>query len=442
MPAIFSRTLRSLESDGAQWRWVAPCLLVVFAAWGAWFIFAKVTVYEVSRQARLEARNAVHPIVAAGSGRVAQNHLILGSTVKAGDVLARLESESEHLATQEGHERVKALASKLEALQNEVRVSEVALTHQSAARTRSIDALRTVIREQHEILASSGKARADALDEARARIVAAEARAKAAEVQAESFEILHKNNAASEAEYRRYKAESEAARAEVKAMTLAAGKLEKDRLVDESDRRMRIETLEREGADLEQLRIVEESDRRSRLANLASQIIDLQGAIAVQMAALKRLEYDASERVVRAPATGRIAEVEALEAGSFVSPGIRLGSIVCQDALHAVGMFSSRALGRIAPGQQARLRLDGFPSTQFGSVSATVARVANEPLDGLIRVEFALDLDSTLPVAIEHGLTGSIEVELERVSPAVLVLRAAGYFFQRTASADAVGTSR
>jgi multidrug resistance efflux pump len=84
------------------------------------------------------------------------------------------------------------------------------------------------------------------------------------------------------------------------------------------------------------------------------------------------------------------------------------------------------ALGRIQPGQPARLRLDGFPWMQYGAVSATVASVASEVRDGWVRVELAVRPDAAPPIPLQHGLPGTVEVEVDHVPPATLVLRAAG----------------
>ena len=72
---------------------------------------------------------------------------------------------------------------------------------------------------------------------------------------------------------------------------------------------------------------------------------------------------------------------------------------------------------------------------------ATVADVGNEPTSGLIRVEFTLAPAPDSPIVVEHGLPGSAEVEVERVSPAVLVLRAAGQFLaaRRTSERSEAG---
>jgi multidrug resistance efflux pump len=84
------------------------------------------------------------------------------------------------------------------------------------------------------------------------------------------------------------------------------------------------------------------------------------------------------------------------------------------------------ALGRIQPGQPARLRLDGFPWTEYGSISATVTHVGSEVRDGRIRVELAVNPHSANRVPMQHGLPGTVQVVVERISPASLVLRVVG----------------
>ena len=74
----------------------------------------------------------------------------------------------------------------------------------------------------------------------------------------------------------------------------------------------------------------------------------------------------------------------------------------------------------------ARLRLQGFPWTQYGSIAATVESVGSEVRDGRVRVELAIDPHNHTTIPIQHGLPGSVEVQVEQVSPATLALRAAG----------------
>jgi len=55
-----------------------------------------------------------------------------------------------------------------------------------------------------------------------------------------------------------------------------------------------------------------------------------------------------------------------------------------------------------------------------------VASVAHETRDGQIRVELSLTPDFTSAIPLQHGLSGTVEVEVERVAPVTLVLRAVG----------------
>ena len=130
---------------------------------------------------------------------------------------------------------------------------------------------------------------------------------------------------------------------------------------------------------------------------------------------------------LRAPANGRVVEVAGIETGTFVGEGDRLGVVLAEGTLKAVATYPpSAALGRIKPNQPASLRLGGFPSAQYGSLAATVTSVSSEPRDGSVRVELAVHPDSNSRLPLQHGLPASAEIQIERISPAALVLRAAG----------------
>jgi membrane fusion protein (multidrug efflux system) len=130
---------------------------------------------------------------------------------------------------------------------------------------------------------------------------------------------------------------------------------------------------------------------------------------------------------VRAPIDGTVGESAILRTGAVVQGGERLGSIIPSGSLIVAAQFpADAAFGRIRPGQSATLRLDGFPWTEFGAVSATVARVAQEVRDGNVRIELAIDPQSTFRGTLEHGMPGLLEVAVERLTPLALVLRTAG----------------
>jgi membrane fusion protein (multidrug efflux system) len=330
----------------------------------------------------LEVQSAAHVVAAPVGGQVLRTRLTIGHEVLEGEELVVLDAEAERRALLEKRARRDALAARRQALQREIQAEQEALEVQQ-------------------------KARRTAGAESRAQVAEAEARAQSAEGQAETSARLRFSRAASAEEVRRDKAEAEARRAAVNALTLATSRLDQDRLVGENG-------------------------RKTRLAKLERETVELDGEMAIEDAASRRLEHEIALRTIRAPVAGEVAESAEHHVGAVVHVADKLGAIVPPGEPRAVALFPASVVGRIHPGQPARLRLEGFPWTQYGTVAARVAAVGNEPQaaanGGLIRVEFALIGDPTSPIPRAHGLPGSAEVEVERVAPAILLLRAAGQF--------------
>ena len=96
-----------------------------------------------------------------------------------------------------------------------------------------------------------------------------------------------------------------------------------------------------------------------------------------------------------------------LQIGTFVKAGDKLGAVVPAGGLTAVAEFlPSVALGRVHAGQPARLRLDSFPWTQYGSLATTVSNVASEVRDGRVRVELTVASEPTGAAAPPARLAG------------------------------------
>lgn len=189
-------------------------------------------------------------------------------------------------------------------------------------------------------------------------------------------------------------------------------RMENDRRFDQSEKQADVSALQRRAAEIE--------------ATLA-------GLVAVE----KRLAFELERHTVRAPISGRIGDMVSLQVGEVVEPSDQLGTVIPSGAIRVVAEFAPhRALGRIQPGQSAKLRLQGFSWVQYGSVPATVSSVASEPQNGTVRVELMLQDVSDFPVELHHGLPGTLEVEVEQVSPAALVLRAAGNMVSRPVGAS------
>jgi multidrug resistance efflux pump len=370
--------MSSLTADGFRRSLVGMLLAaVLLSAWAAWFFLARVTLYEVSAAARLEVSEAAHPVEAPVAGRVRATHLVLGQEVQGGDVLVELEVDTQRLQLEEERSRLAALAPQPAELRAEITAEEAAQREDQQA----------------------GQV---ALDQARARYREAAAAAQLSGQEAERMARLLARAFVAELDSLRAKAEARKSREAADALRLEVSRLEWNLRTRGSDRRARLQRLRREATQLE-------------------------GQIAATHAAIERLEYEVERRYIRAPVAGRLGEVATLQVGTVLREGARVGAVVPPGMLKVMADFlPPAALGRIQPGQPARLRLEGFPWTQYGAVSAAVASVANEVRDGQVRVELAVRPDAAPPIPLQHGLPGTAEVEVDHVSPAMLVLRTAG----------------
>lgn len=378
MSTAFSQTTRSLAADSARpalFAWGIAALLL--AAWCAWFLLGRVTLAQVSTQARLELRQSAQPLAAAAAGRVRAHRLVLGQQVQAGEVLVELDGDTARAHLAEAQARQAAVAAELAALAAELQRREQATGLEERAAEAAQQAAQARVKEGAGTLAHAVE---------QAQRLAAEAAAGGVP-------------------------QAEARQAEAEARRLAAAR---QALIADAQR------LHAAGATrVAELRSQSEALRRQQAA--------LQGEQAMLAASLARLQADVELQLVRAPASGRVADVAPLRAGDVVTPGQRFGTLLPAGELIVAADFDpATAFGHLKPGQAARLRLAGFAWTEYGSVPATVARVAGELRDGRLHVELVPAAAPNPALPLQHGLPGTVEVDIERVAPVMLLLRAAG----------------
>jgi membrane fusion protein (multidrug efflux system) len=380
----FSRTLRSLEAD--RFRGTALVFAGVACLIGLWVYWATrshVALYEVTENARLEIDNAVYPLQAPMGGRITSASLVIGQEVKEGDVLVELESDPQTLEVKEQQARLTTIDPNLKTLEAEAAAEE-------AARSQEQQASRA------------------AIEESQLKLKELKPQIEYAQSEFQRYTTLVGMGLSSTRQLEKARADVEGLKLNEKTLASAAVKLEQEQRTRDSERAVRIDKLNEEIRRLE-------GDRKTMTA------------------ALTRLGNEVARRKIRSPVAGRIGEAAILRSGTVVAAGDKLAAIVPQGKLLIVAQFPPpSAFGRIRAGQQARMRLRGFPWAEFGTVRAQVERVADEVRDGTVRVELSV-LDSPgLRAPLKHGMPGSVEIEVDEATPAALLMRTAGQLFSGT----------
>lgn len=381
MSESFERTLRSLDSDRGR-----PATLalgvggLLCAVWALWMLLGAVPVNATSRSARIEAALVPRELKTAIAGRVTSVHVALGERVSAGQTLVSLDDASARAAIDDARALRDSLATQIERLE--------------AAR----DALSAAGREGES-------ARISALSAARAEADKAQRVADQAAEEARRAADLASSGAISAQELERAKTEAErwSIEAQVRLQLYRQSSSER--------------TSAQQGEQVE-------------LGRVDQELAALEGQRASADANLKAAELLLERHYLVSPVDGTVGALSVRDEGAVIAVGDPVATIVPDGGLQAVALFApAAALGRIRSGQRARIRLDGFPWTAYGSLDARVERVADEPTGPNaeeIRVELSLHPGPSFRVPLQHGLPGQVEVEVDRLSPAALVLRTVG----------------
>ncbi len=392
MSAPFAQSMRAVATDRARFPHLGILSAVVLlVAWLAWFFGARVSVYEVSRASRLETERAAHSIDAPTSGRIELFDLALDQEVEKGAVLAVLDSEAEERRLAEERTRLATLAPEIDALARVLAAYERSLADDRAATAVAVQ---------------GGKAKHDE----------AATSARLASEEAARAKKLQESGAISEAEAKRALARADETRAAAQARAF------------ETDLESRAQR-------------TRESQGIARIEDLRRELATLEGRRSTSLAIIAELEHEIARRTIRAPVAGRVEDVAVRTAGGWVKEGEKLGVIVPRGVLRVVAELSPQtSVGRVHAGQIARVRLDGYPWTQYGAVGARVASVASEPRNGHVRVELEVTNESSGRIPLQHGMTGTTEIEVDAASPATLVLRATGQLLAPPLAREAAGS--
>lgn len=335
-----------------------------------------VDLYASTPQARLEVTGLARRVSTQEGGRIVGLRVELGREVTAGEILVELDTTVEQRQLDEARARVASLEPRVEALRR-----------QSAAERAARD--------------SRFRLNATSVERAKGDLEAARIAAARQEKLGAISERLSEEQLLSKTD--KLKAEGEVADTAAK---LAAAKVEISRI--EASQRY------------------DDQQEAVRIAELGQKLAELEAERSASVAQVETATAQIERRKVRAPATGKLGNVTPLQIGDVLKASDVIAIVVPPQEVHVVAELPpSEAVGRVLPGQSARVRLDGFAWTQFGMLDATVTHVASEPHDGTVRVELVLRGDLGR-IPIQHGLPGAVDIQVERVTPWTLLLRSTG----------------
>jgi len=374
----FSSSLRALDAE-PRWLQTACSVLAAAlgAAWVGWFFGGSVRVVATVDDARIEVALVGHRLQVPVSGNVVQVPLRMGSRVQPGDVLVELDAAGQRADRERNSAERAGTEAELQALDREI---------------KAVGAVLLDVRQ----------AQASHAEEADARRALATNWAEYGEEESKRRIALGTEGLLSSAEVSRGLAEAKHLRNEAVVASMAALRTRADQRVGVAEREEHLAQLQRDEATL-----------RSKLRTLEADAREADRAVEL--------------RRVRAPVAGRLGDVVPLTPGSFVQAGDVIATLIPDGELRIVAQFPpDQALGRLRAGLGGRMRLYGFPWTQYGSIPVRVAHVAQEAHEGHVRVELSIVNGNAQDIPLQHGLPGSVEVEIERTSPAQLVWQAAG----------------
>ena len=119
---------------------------------------------------------------------------------------------------------------------------------------------------------------------------------------------------------------------------------------------------------LNEVRTAETSlaDARARAANAHAALAPgEQPSVAQAQAAVDKARLDLSRTEIRAPMDGTIANADRLQVGQMAVQGVGMLSLVHNQQAWVEANFKEKDVGKMVPGQRARIEIDAYPGTEF-----------------------------------------------------------------------------
>ena len=346
------------------------CAFVVVAL--VWSFFGKIDIIAIA-QGKIQSSGRVKIVQPVETGKVRLAHVSNGQHVAAGDILIELDDN-------ETRAEETALATGLAALRAEIRRRSTSLT---LARARAFDNPLAVWPEDIPELVRQREAKVLAGDigqiAAAVGSLSAQRRQKEAERTRLSETIISQEQLIA----------IQQQRVDMRAILEKSKVGSKASLIDaqESRQQQRTQLAQQIGQMNEASAAIDTLDRDisksidSFIAENTQKLADAERQADEFTQRLIKAQVHATNMTLRAPVTGTVQSSTITTVGQVILPGEEIMRIVPDDRGFEIESYlPNKDIGFVAVGQDAVVKIESFPFTRYGSLSAKVTRVGREPI--------------------------------------------------------------
>src|ERR1700722_5272964 len=123
----FARSFHRLQAERINSTvWTLIAAIAVLAGWVCWAMFVRVSLYEVSSEARVELDGATYPVASPFLGRIVATNLRGGKQEQRGHLLGELDSMPQQLQLTEAQVQARGLEPQLSRLRSQIEAEQPA----------------------------------------------------------------------------------------------------------------------------------------------------------------------------------------------------------------------------------------------------------------------------------------------------------------------------